>query len=93
MGGKPANLNSVIKNQDSDTNLQLALGDVLTRQIVCAFKSDQGVTASQPSHASSTAAQAVVPCQTPARSRSDFSTFPDSKNSRATALAARECFT
>jgi hypothetical protein len=39
MGGKPANLNSVIENQDSDANLQLAFGDVLTREIVRAFKS------------------------------------------------------
>jgi len=28
MGGKPANLNSVIENQDSDANLQLAFWDI-----------------------------------------------------------------
>jgi hypothetical protein len=60
MGGKPANLNSVVENQDSDMNLQLVLGDVLTRQIVCAFKSHQGGTASQPPKAVG-AAQVVVP--------------------------------
>jgi len=92
MGRKPANLNSVIENQDSDTNLQLALGDVLTRQIVCAFKS-QPKSDGFPAPKAFGVAQTIVACQTPARSRSDFSTFSDSKNSRAIAFAARECFT
>jgi hypothetical protein len=38
MGGKAGNLNSVTENQDSDLNLQVASGDILTRQMLNAFK-------------------------------------------------------
>ena len=64
MGGKPANLNSVIENQDSDANLQLAFWDItdtihaLRVQIQDTWRSD-GCPAV---HLYPPAAQAVVPC-------------------------------
>jgi hypothetical protein len=42
MGAKAGNLNSVIENQDSDLNLQLASSHTLTRGTPRAFKSGKG---------------------------------------------------
>ena len=73
MGGKAANLNSVLENQDSDLHQQVAFSD--TTDTIDAFyvqisHERKRVSASR---------------QIPARSRIDFSTFSASKTSRANA--------
>jgi hypothetical protein len=74
MGGKAANLNSVLENQDSDLHQQVASSD--TRDMIHAFYvqiSDQMKKRLRPS------------AQIPARSRIDFNTVSASKISRARA--------
>jgi hypothetical protein len=74
MGGKTANLNSVLENQDSDLHQQVTSSD--TRDTIHAFYvqiSDQMKKRLRPS------------AQIPARSRIDFNTVSASKISRARA--------
>jgi hypothetical protein len=73
MGGKAANLNSVLENQDSDLHWQVAFSD--TTDTVDAFYVQ---ISHEPKRVS-------VTRQIPARSRIDFSTFSASKTSRANA--------